>query len=342
MALNCERCGKGLSFFEGLLKGRDMAYCHKCIQYYQQVKSYWMDVLEQEFQKNGIRSQLEQTIQHELTQQNIPVIYGEEIIAYLHDLRHRWEINYSQQVISHWKNMLEQEFQKDGVSLQLEQTIQSELQQQNVPTSYSGELIVRLRYLRAISEIRWGNITPIQTRMHLETDEHAYFEVQATYQKNLKRETQYVQGMLLGTDRKIIFLSSTGKDSNTMQLDNIGLVDLFSSTIAIKTTKGRGGTYHVADPLYIKTYIDTLVKRWKMQILIQREQAGSRLVPEHIRVQVLQKYGYRCAGCDASGSNKGVGLEMDHIIPFSKGGPSTIENLQPLCGPCNKKKSNRL
>jgi hypothetical protein len=238
--------------------------------------------------------------------------------------------------------VLEHEFSKNGISSQLEQTILGELGQQKIPSNYGEQLVQRLRYLRTISEITWGNITPIHTRVNLQTDELAYFEVQATYQRVLKRQVQLVPGTLLGTDRRIMFLSSTGKDSNTMQLDNIGLVNLSSSAITIQTTKGRGGTYQVAHPLYIKAYIDTLVKRWQMQILIQREQAGSRLIPDHVRIQVLQKYGNKCAWCGAYGGDKGVGLEMDHIKPFSKGGPSTIDNLQPLCGPCNKKKGNKL
>ena len=34
-------------------------------------------------------------------------------------------------------------------------------------------------------------------------------------------------------------------------------------------------------------------------------------------------------------------LELDHIIPLSKGGTDNIENKQALCGKCNNKKSDK-
>ena len=46
-----------------------------------------------------------------------------------------------------------------------------------------------------------------------------------------------------------------------------------------------------------------------------------------------------CAGCKTHFEFRH--LEVDHIIPVSRGGPDHIENLQLLCGHCNRVKGNR-
>ena len=42
----------------------------------------------------------------------------------------------------------------------------------------------------------------------------------------------------------------------------------------------------------------------------------------------------------AKGDN--IELHIDHIIPWSKGGETVLENLQTLCSDCNLGKSNIL
>jgi 5-methylcytosine-specific restriction endonuclease McrA len=37
-----------------------------------------------------------------------------------------------------------------------------------------------------------------------------------------------------------------------------------------------------------------------------------------------------------------VPLTMDHVVPLSKGGPHTKENVVPACRPCNARKKDRL
>lgn len=66
--------------------------------------------------------------------------------------------------------------------------------------------------------------------------------------------------------------------------------------------------------------------------------------------QVLSRYGDTCHICnylinlDASRSIGSLGWEMslhiDHLIPISKGGPDTLENVRPSHAVCNLKKSN--
>jgi len=51
---------------------------------------------------------------------------------------------------------------------------------------------------------------------------------------------------------------------------------------------------------------------------------------------ILQAAGHACIYC---GSTKQ--LTQDHLIPLSRGGPHTAENVAPACWPCNASKHNK-
>lgn len=55
--------------------------------------------------------------------------------------------------------------------------------------------------------------------------------------------------------------------------------------------------------------------------------------------QLYREQGGRCAGCAKSFERRN--LELDHVVPRSKGGSDHGENLQLLCSDCNRRKGNR-
>lgn len=55
------------------------------------------------------------------------------------------------------------------------------------------------------------------------------------------------------------------------------------------------------------------------------------------RERILKEHGNRCAKCGAMKC-----LEIDHIIPVSKGGKENESNMQVLCKTCNLKKGNKI
>ena len=62
-------------------------------------------------------------------------------------------------------------------------------------------------------------------------------------------------------------------------------------------------------------------------------------VPDNLRYQVLAQADGRCALCGAT--KKERPLDVDHIIPRSRGGKTVLENLQLLCSKCNRTKGNK-
>jgi len=60
-------------------------------------------------------------------------------------------------------------------------------------------------------------------------------------------------------------------------------------------------------------------------------------IPISIREQVLARDGNKCKYCESDSD-----LQIDHVIPWSKGGAHGINNFQTLCGTCNRKKGAKL
>ena len=67
--------------------------------------------------------------------------------------------------------------------------------------------------------------------------------------------------------------------------------------------------------------------------------AGAKGVSGPLQYQVLKRAKERCELCGISKSIRA--LQVDHIVPRSKGGLTLLENLQALCYTCNAQKQNK-
>lgn len=70
-----------------------------------------------------------------------------------------------------------------------------------------------------------------------------------------------------------------------------------------------------------------------------RTQRRRRMLDSPTRQAVFVRDGFRCQYCDARLSIA-TGTR-DHVVPLSRGGPDTLENVVASCKPCNARKEAR-
>ena len=102
-----------------------------------------------------------------------------------------------------------------------------------------------------------------------------------------------------------------------------------------------------ADWLEMDTYIsDEEYSKWckKNELDFETEDEDlsvlnkrTRHISQKVKDDVWNRDGGECTQCKSIEN-----LEFDHIIPFSEGGANTYRNIQLLCEPCNRSKSDKI
>lgn len=77
---------------------------------------------------------------------------------------------------------------------------------------------------------------------------------------------------------------------------------------------------------------------------------GNGQPTKSLKALVFETYGNRCLACGAEDLSYALNgrmeadvmITIDHVIPKSKGGTNDINNLQPLCKPCNNAKADTI
>ena len=71
----------------------------------------------------------------------------------------------------------------------------------------------------------------------------------------------------------------------------------------------------------------------------QKKEVGykKKTISHSLRKRVFERDKYRCVSCGTH-----LDLTCDHIYPESKGGETTLENLQTMCRSCNSRKGTKV
>lgn len=125
----------------------------------------------------------------------------------------------------------------------------------------------------------------------------------------------------------------------------------FSLRVTLYCSKINGRVYRWKSDSFSAADISTIIKRlnnkrgnfyndrqiWDAISRVERGRVSNKM-----RFSIYERDGYKCRHCGINGRfNKSVQLEIDHIIPISKGGKTTYDNLQTLCHRCNMEKGNK-
>ena len=190
-----------------------------------------------------------------------------------------------------------------------------------------------------------------------------YFDVEKTeqalsnFERVLNDFTSVEQGKLLLQKERDTILKSISKSipsivslfSKNRLIRKLGfeVVDFSDSYIPVFTFQYVSSGGNSSSKCDIKLNIENLNKlinylndviKWRKSIAGQRALMTSKL-----REKIKQRDDYTCCNCNLGiKDEQNLLLEIDHIIPVSKGGLTTENNLQTLCWRCNRTKGARI
>lgn len=130
---------------------------------------------------------------------------------------------------------------------------------------------------------------------------------------------------------------------------NLGFEEVDFSTLyfpkyEFKYTSAGGNTGTTYDIVMDIDNLNRFVVYLSEKIKFSKSAAGQRaLMTSKLRQHIKERDHYTCRHCGVSTADEPhLLLEIDHIVPVSKGGLTTEDNLQTLCWRCNRSKGDKM
>lgn len=103
-------------------------------------------------------------------------------------------------------------------------------------------------------------------------------------------------------------------------------------------TKGKATVTIATDLLVCRTfYVPSVIKLVEFPKELIRFKYVIRRIPQATRRNIIERDSRMCMYC----GKRNVDLELEHILPRSRGGRNLWENLVASCRPCNQHKGDR-
>ena len=130
---------------------------------------------------------------------------------------------------------------------------------------------------------------------------------------------------------------------------NLGFEEVDFSTLyfpkyEFKYTSAGGNTGTTYDIVMDIDNLNRFVVYLSEKIKFSKSAAGQRaLMTSKLRQHIKERDNFTCKRCGVSVEDEPhLLLEIDHIVPVSKGGLTTEDNLQTLCWRCNRSKGDKM
>lgn len=143
---------------------------------------------------------------------------------------------------------------------------------------------------------------------------------------------------------KLVSTFSKKRLVNELGFHPIDLSDLYFPVYTFQYISAGGNSSARCDIKLDIGNLDRFIIYMSELVKFQKSVAGQRaLMTSTLRERIKQRDDYTCMYCGlCANREKNLLLEIDHIIPLSKGGITSEANLQTLCWKCNRSKGSKI
>ncbi len=160
----------------------------------------------------------------------------------------------------------------------------------------------------------------------------------------LQNERESILNDISNSIPQLIMIFSKKRLMKKLGFVAIDLSDLYFPVYTFQYTSAGGNSSFKCDIKLNVENLNNFVIYLSDLVKFRKSVVGQRaLMTSSLREKIKERDNYTCQKCKIS-TNDEVNLliEIDHIIPLSKGGITSEENLQALCWKCNRTKGAKI